>query len=215
MAIMSINLRIFKLIKKKVFCVGANKTGTTSIGEFLNQAGYNVAPQIPAEKLIHDWAKRDFKKLFLFCKKYDAFQDIPFSLDYTYQFLDFKFPNSKFILTVRNSPDEWLESYIRFTNKILNGKEINRSNLSSINYIYPGYFLDSLDCIYGRDTPLFDEKVYKQCYTLHNLSVIKYFEYRPEKLLVLNLSDPDGSHKLCSFLNLSHKFDLPHLNSSK
>ena len=104
----------YKLINNKVFCVGANKTGTTSIGEFLKETGYRVAPQIPAERFINTWAIRDFRLLFQFCRKYEAFQDIPFSLDYTFQFLDFNFPNSKFILTIRSSAEEWLESYRRF-----------------------------------------------------------------------------------------------------
>ena len=205
----------YKLINNKVFCVGANKTGTTSIGEFLKETGYRVAPQIPAERFINTWAIRDFRLLFQFCRKYEAFQDIPFSLDYTFQFLDFNFPNSKFILTIRSSAEEWLESYRRFTRKLIGpDKIINRENLSKINYNYPGFFIDSLDLIYGKNTPLFDEKIYTENYLHHNYSIETYFKYRRNQLLIINLSEPCASEKLCSFLNIKPCIKIPHTNSS-
>jgi hypothetical protein len=57
--------------KSKVFCIGQNKTGTTSMGELLRSLGYKLAPQEPAEMMIDDWAKRDFSKIIKFCKKYE------------------------------------------------------------------------------------------------------------------------------------------------
>ncbi len=200
----------------KIFCVGANKTGTTSIGEFLKNAGFSLAPQIPAEQLIENWYRRDFREIGRFCKKYDAFQDIPFSLDYTYQYLDQAFPNSKFILSVRSSPEEWLNSYRRFTKKLLGEKtEINRGTLSELDYNYKGFFLRSLDLIYGETTPPFDEGQYISNYLNHNNSIEAYFRGRPEKLLRLDLTDLNSSRKLCSFLNIADDLEIPHLNSSK
>ena len=87
--------------RPKVFCIGQNKTGTTSVEAVLKQLGYKMGNQAKAELLIHDWAKRDFKEIVKFCRSADAFQDIPFSNDFTYEILDYAFPDSKFILTVR------------------------------------------------------------------------------------------------------------------
>ena len=78
--------------REKVFCIGANKTGTTSIAALLESLGYRLAPQIEAERMIDDWSRRDFRRLLKFCEKYDAFQDVPFSLDYTFQAFDTYFP---------------------------------------------------------------------------------------------------------------------------
>ena len=67
-------------MKEKVFCIGHNKTGTTSIGKMLSDFGYNVAPQRPFEDFyIKDLALKNKPSLFDLIEKYDAFQDIPFS----------------------------------------------------------------------------------------------------------------------------------------
>ena len=204
-------------LREKLFCIGANKTGTTSVGALFDSLGYRLAPQIPAERMIFDWAKRDFRKLVRFCRPYDAFQDVPFSLDFTFQALDAAFPNAKFILTVRNSPEEWFDSYVRFTRKLLaGGSEKSREDLATINYNFDGFFLKSLDLIYGEQTALFDRDIYIRSYQTHNEQVISYFAHRKGKLLVLNLSDPGANKQIADFLNRDiREISIPHLNSSK
>lgn len=90
----------------KVFCVGRNKTGTTSLRAALTILGYRIGRQRDAEALIEDWGRRDFRRLVAYCHTADAFQDVPFSHDYTFQAVDAAFPGSKFILTVRDSPEQ-------------------------------------------------------------------------------------------------------------
>lgn len=203
--------------REKVFCIGANKTGTTSVAALFESLGYNLAPQIPAERMIFDWAQRDFRKLIRFCRKYDAFQDVPFSLDYTFQALDAAFPQAKFILTVRNSCDEWYDSYVRFTRKLLaGGSEKSRQDLSGINYNFDGFFLKSLDLIYGEEIAPFARDAYIRNYEAHNEQVIAYFSHRREKLLVVNLSDPGANQQIADFLNRDiGDISIPHLNTSK
>lgn len=96
--------------KPKIFCIGVNKTGTTSLARALTELGIIVGKQKLAERLIHDWARRDFRRLFLYCHTAQAFQDVPFSLPFTFQALDQHFPGSKFILTVRDTPKQWFQS---------------------------------------------------------------------------------------------------------
>lgn len=203
--------------RPKIFCIGANKTGTTSIGALLEKIGYSLAPQIPVERLLDEWALRDFKKIVRFCGKYDAFQDVPFCLDFTFQAMDAAFPNSKFILTVRNSPEEWFDSYTRFTRKLLGGRDEKcRENLATLSYNYEGFFLKSLDLIYGKNTNPFDRHVYIQAYQSYNAQVTSYFAHQPEKLLVCNLADDETEANLSRFLNIPlDKIQIPHLNSSQ
>ena len=92
---------------------GANKTGTTSVAAALDALGFTLGDQPTAERLIDDWAVRDFDGIVSYCRSADAFQDIPFSLDYTYQAVDQAFPGAKFILTVRSSAADWYESLTR------------------------------------------------------------------------------------------------------
>lgn len=46
--------------KPKVFVIGCNKTGTTSVAEALRLLGWDVAKQRPAELLLEDWGRREF-----------------------------------------------------------------------------------------------------------------------------------------------------------
>jgi hypothetical protein len=53
--------------KQKIFCIGINKTGTTSMAKALSELGISIGRQGPAELLIQDWARRDFRRLIRFC----------------------------------------------------------------------------------------------------------------------------------------------------
>src|SRR5262245_21810427 len=104
---------------QKVFCIGRNKTGTTSLNEALRSFGFRTGDQIKGKLLLDDWAHRDFQAIIKLCETADAFQDIPFSLDYTFQCVDQAFAGSKFILTIRDSAKEWYESLTRFHTMIV------------------------------------------------------------------------------------------------
>ena len=202
----------------KVFCIGQNKTGTTSMGELLRSLGYKLAPQAPAEMMIDDWAKRDFSKIVKFCKKYDAFQDIPFSLPYTYQALDSAFPDSKFILTVRSSPEEWFDSLLRFTKKRLGlNRQPEWSDLENDPYRFKGFTGKVSKIIYGPNTNLFDKCEYIKSYIIHNEIVENYFIFRPKNFLRVNLASSDCLEEILGFLGHPEKSTntaLPHLNKS-
>lgn len=130
--------------KPKIFCIGRNKTGTTSLAKAIKDLGVIVAKQRPAELLIHDWSRRDFRRILRFCHTAQAFQDIPFSLPYTFQALDMRFPGSKFILTIRNNPDQWYHSLISFHSKLFGrGKVPDYDDLKKATYVYPDWILEA------------------------------------------------------------------------
>ena len=203
--------------RPKVFCIGQNKTGTTSVESVLKQLGYKMGKQAEAELLIHDWAKRDFKKIVKFCRSADAFQDIPFSNDFTYEILDYAFPDSKFILTLRNNKEEWFESIKRFHTKLIGKERLpTADDLKVFPYRYKGWMWENMQLKYGIDeTTLYDYKIYTDQYERYNQTVREYFKYRQDDLLVLNLADSDAMKKLHDFLGFD--FDgskMPHLNKS-
>ncbi len=207
----------FGLMKEKVFCIGFNKTGTTSLEYSLEALGYKVGVQSEAELLMDDWAVRDFRRIVEYCKTADAFQDVPFSLDFTYQILDYAFSNSKFILTVRNDADEWFESLIRFYSKIIGVNRLpTADDLKKFPYGGIGWIWHQQMHIFGADESTFlDEKLYKSYYTNHNNQVLEYFKYRPQDLLVLNLADPKAMQSLCDFLGEEYVGQtMPHLNQT-
>ena len=82
-----------------------HKTGTTSLGLALLKLGYSVlgARIDLGEKL----SEGRIEEVLEIAEPFDALQDVPWAL--LYKELDEKFPNSKFILTVREE-EKWLKS---------------------------------------------------------------------------------------------------------
>ncbi len=205
---------------KKIFVIGRNKTGTTSMAQALVTLGFHVGDQATAELLIEDWSRRDFRALIRYCATADAFQDVPFSLDYTYQALDAAFPGSKFILTVRNSSQEWYESWTRFITQLVGLNHLpSADELKLFTYRdrEPGWLWRSDQMVLNVDeSTLYNREVYTRHYEAHNQRVCDYFRYRPESLLVLNLAAPDAMQALCRFLDVKPvDWAMPHLNRSK
>ncbi|GMR18055.1 MAG: hypothetical protein BMS9Abin33_0456 [Gammaproteobacteria bacterium] len=201
----------------KVFVIGHNKTGTTSIGRALSDLGYRLGSQPEAERLIEDWAQRNFHSIVNYCKTADAFQDIPFSFDYTYQAMDYAFPGSKFILTIRKNGEEWYESLTRFHSKIVGkGRLPTADDLKQYSLNGKGWLWRAEQVAYGiNERTLYDKELYIQFYEMHNKRVKDYFRYRQDDLLVLNLSDSNSMDVLCRFLGKPvSRQRMPHLNKS-
>jgi hypothetical protein len=179
--------------KQKIFCVGCNKTGTTSLEVALRELGYIMGDQATAELLtIQYWGKRDFRRIIRYCYTAQAFQDVPFSKPYTYQALDMAFPNSKFILTVRDSSDQWYNSITRFHAKMWekNGRIPTKKDLQQASYRYKGMAWDANRLSYTSP----EDDPYRKAdlvayYERHNAAVIEYYRHRPGDLLVLNVAE--------------------------
>lgn len=199
----------------KVFVVGFNKTGTTSMGAALDRLGYRVGDQSTSELLMHDWAKRRFDSIIEFARTADAFQDVPFSLDFTFQRMDIVFPGSKFILTVRPS-DKWYASLLGHHQRLLGIDRIPTvEDLRACTYRREGWLLEANQLIFGvRDADLYDRDRYVKRYERHNDLVVDYFQARPESLLVVDLSMHDAFSTIAGFLGkpLPDGTRMPHCN---
>lgn len=204
---------------EKVFCIGLNKTGTTSIEKALADLGYCMGEKSAGDLLIDEWAQRNFKPIIKFCKTADAFQDLPFSLPYTYQALDAAYPDAKFILSVRKNSCEWYSSLTRFhSNLWADGNRVpNKEDLKKAYYREEGFvwrmvrlrFDTPLDDIYNKET-------LTAYYDRHLANVREYFRHKPEKLLEVNVADPHAYGKFCKFLGHEPKQDaFPWLNKSQ
>jgi hypothetical protein len=121
--------------------------------------------------------------------RYDAFQDNPWPI--VFKRLDERYPNSKFILTVRDS-EPWLRSQI---------KDFGRAETPMRKWIY------------GAGAPLGNEARYVARYEAHNAEVLEYFKDRSRDLLVMDLTKGDGWPKLCAFLGAEiPNTPFPHAN---
>lgn len=203
--------------KTKYFCIGANKTGTTSVEQVFRDLGFKIGRQEKGERLLRDWAMQGFKRLISFSRTADAFQHVPFSLPFSYQILDRAFPCAKFILTVRDNPEQWFESLVRFHTYVVGkGRMPTEKDLKECDYVYPGWLWEYHTLVYGVDeATVFDKDTYINHYVNHNQTVVEYFKNRSDSLLVLNLKDENSMEKLLEFLGFEYKGQkMPHLNRS-
>lgn len=195
--------------QQKVFCIGLNKTGTTSIKKAWQDLGLIVGNQAEARKLLQPWIQRDFAPIIKYCKSAQAFQDSPFSFPYTYVALDQAFPGSKFILTVRNDAEQWYNSITKFHgDKWANGHIPTKEDL-----------MNAVNDVKGRpwivnralfDTP--DNEPYRKAdllefYNRHIDDVTRYFKHRPTDLLIINLSEREAYQKFVDFLDVKSPYD--------
>lgn len=191
--------------KTKVFGIGRNKTGTTSLTAAMTSLGYIPGKQRTAELLYEDWRAGNYDKLIRYCKSAHFFQDTPFSLPETYKVLDNHFPNSKFILTIRDSHDQWYKSLLRYHQKKMNtGDRIpDKEDFMKYDYISKGWvYKKHMETFNVSEADLYNYEILTNHYLKHNEDVIAYFKHRPQDLLILNIGDKTAFNQLCSFLGL-------------
>ncbi|MDG5492252.1 sulfotransferase [Psychroserpens sp. SPM9] len=194
----------------KIFCIGQNKTGTTTVESVFKSFGYTLGNQIKGELLFKAWQEGNFKEIIEFCKTAEAFQDVPFSLPNTYQHLDEAYPDAKFILTERDSAEQWYQSLTRFhSKKWSDGKRIPTvEDLTNATYRYKGYAYQFMKNIYHtQDSDLYNKTALISHYNNYNEQVKTYFKEQPEKLLIINVSNSSDYGNLCSFLKQTPQGD--------
>ena len=105
----------------KIFCIGFNKTGTTSLQRLLLDEGFIDSRQEHFEQNLDSYVLKNYSTYTGIIKTCystsNIFQDIPFSLPNFYKELYKEFPEAYYILTVRDSSEVWYNSLDRFYKK--------------------------------------------------------------------------------------------------
>jgi hypothetical protein len=174
----------------KVICIGWHKTGTSTMGDALLTLGYKVTGA--REDLAYSLLEGDIKPTLEVAKEFEALQDVPWAA--LYKELDQAFPNSKFILTVRNN-DAWINSA--------------KKHFKAGNYKIHQW-------LYGEGILQGNEDLYLERYNRHYQEVSIHFKNRPDDLIVMDFEKGDSWEKLCTFLNhpIPQKA-FPHSNKGK
>jgi len=159
----------------KIFCIGFNKCGTSSLNQFFLGYGF---------KSIHKydwWYWKDmekFKNTDCFTDGYERYNNKPTYPDL--EFLESYFKDCKFILQTRNLKD-WLSSrYFQGSYSYLTGFE-NKKKID-----------DEVILRWITDRNYWYKKVYD------------YFKNK-DNLLILNLYDDNKEQKIIKFLNMKDK----------
>ena len=175
----------------KIFGIGLNKTGTTTLDHCAQILGYKVKGW--DRGLLKDFRGGDFRRFDSVISSYDVFQDWPWPLMYKY--LDKMYPGSKFILTTRVTDRAWLESLKNHS--MTTGMEHCRL------------------LAYGYEYPHQNESSFLRQYNSHNQGVREYFSGRKNDFLELCGESGDGWKELCSFLGKkAPSLPFPHSNKA-
>lgn len=218
------NLKIRLRGREKVFIIGANKTGTTSLEAFLKELGYTLVLQSRFERLQDAYRNQDFAPILELCKTAEAFQDVPFSLS-TNAFLDElrrTFPKAKFILSVRDNASVWVGSLTRFHRKMFyegiddvtwdDVRAVAYNNNGTIKGMLHLHGLTELTSDYAK--PPYDPEVLEQWYNEYNDRIRSYFQHSPD-FLEVNLKELDAAKRIQEFLGLEVRIkEMPRLNQS-
>jgi hypothetical protein len=164
--------------RPKVFCIGFQKTGTTSLYAALERLGYRTAAVVGRDWTAERLAAEGARLCIETARDYDAAQDMPWPL--FFRELDAAYPGSKFILTVRD-PESWF---------------------ASIEGHFGAHEGEMQAFVYGRDAaaPAGKKARYLETLAAHEAAVRAHFIDRPRDLLVMDLGAGDGWEELCEFL---------------
>jgi hypothetical protein len=165
--------------RQKVFGIGFQKTGTTSLGTIFDRLDYRTAGYRDFRDFATcaqvDWAEVTARALDI-ARRVDAAKDTPWPL--LYRELDAAFPGAKFIHVTRD-PEAWIRSAVKdFAN-------------------HPNALHQA---IYGCPFPMGYESLWVDRYTRHNEEVAAFFADRPGDYLHLRLEDGVSYEAVCDFL---------------
>lgn len=165
-------------LDRKVFGIGLNKTGTTTLGKCGGILGYRCVSG--NRDLLEDVILRnDLSRIRSVVDHYDLFEDWPYPL--IYRELDQMYPGSKFILTVRKDSETWLNSLKKHSMRT-----------------HPTRHFRKL--AYGYNYPHLAEREHLEFYARHNDKVRNYFQFRKADFIEVCWENGDGFETLCKFL---------------
>ena len=184
-------------IRRRVFGVGMNKTGTTSLKRCFGLLDlYPIAPNALESNEMKEavaglFERGDYEPVLKIAAAYRSFEDRPWNVWEMYQRLDERFPDSRFVLTIRDSESWW------------------RSTSRWITVVKPRMAKKYLRHL---RSPSLDREDMIAAYEQYNEGVIEYFA-GSDKLLVIDFEKGQGWPELCAFLELPvPDLPFPHVN---
>lgn len=183
--------------RTRIFGIGLNKTGTSSLRHALLALGIGPIPtqaETANARIVEDVLHgRDFEGALAFAERFRAFEDRPWNVGNMYRRLHERFPDSLFVLTVRDE-DDWWRSVERWVTVV---KPWTQQR-----------YLQHLGAA------AFERELMLEGYRRYNDEVVRYFaEHAPARLLVMDVAVGEGWERLCAFLGVPiPDVPFPHKN---
>lgn len=203
----------------KIICVGLNKTGTTSLCKTLELLNLNCwggsEPIFNLGFSLVTYSNNSIGTVTDLIEKTDVdfFQDIPFSCPGMSEKIIKQFPQSKYILTTRNSSEQWVNSVKKFWKEFFpNGKFDYTAAFDNRHFMYdrglthyPTYLLNmfetwELDKYEGS----LDEQL-AMVYNNHNESVRKTLELFGCDWIEINVEKKGEFKRLTDWLKMENE----------
>lgn len=167
--------------KLKVFGIGFNRTGTSSLKLALKKLGFNVL--VRNGQFVKRYSNDRTKWILNNIEEWDAFQDWPWPMLHV-DLLDHLGEDARFILTRRATPEKWVESL---------KKHSERTNPDS----------HQRRVMLGYDYPHGLEEEHIALYDNHLKRVRLHFKAQGKEHLLKEMcwEEGDGWPELCGFLN--------------
>lgn len=178
----------------KVFGIGLNKTGTSTLRDCCRQFGLRHVSC--RRDLLIAYRRGALDEVFAVIDQHDSFDDWPWPLMYRELYDRYAGQGAKFVLTLRASPDKWL-----------------RSLKKHALYTIPGEHCRGL--AYGHNYPFRHEAHHLDFYRRHADEVRTFFQAQgaADRLLEVCWENGDGWPELCRFLDLPvPEVPFPHAN---
>ena len=187
----------------KIFCIGLNKTGTSSLVDAWKELGYDkiysgydkttlikLMPnkfKFKNDNVIKSGFNYDYNILTSMISYYTCLKDRPFNTNHLYRWIDKNYSNSKFILTIRDE-EEWWDSINKWLTTITELHNTENKRNKKIE-LYKTHF----------NTTEFTKDSFIKYYRDYNDKVREYFKSNLN-FLQINICDGDGWELLCPFL---------------
>lgn len=175
----------------KIIGVGLNKTGTKTLGKYLQVLGFRH--QTYDLSAFQQYQRGELQELCQYLENFDSCEDWPWPL--MYQELAVYFPEARFVLTMRKDAATWYRSLCKMAVRM-------------------GPLRDFEQPIYGYSMPHGHQAEFEAYYHQHNEAVKAYFADQPNRLLCLNWGDPDAHEQLLTFLD-APAITLPVIHTNK
>lgn len=182
----------------KIFGIGLSRTGTTSCCELMKSLGF---------KSIH--LPFSIEEIDEYTFSNDT------SVSARFEELDLRYPNSKFIYTIRD-PEQWATSCMKWVNLQSRNKFYTELPSDDVRQ----WISDGDLSLYNREyMALVDitKEEFLSAYQRHDRRVKEYFKDRADDLLIVDLTNEISQPftKVVQFLERNNLLRIPNTNSSK
>lgn len=207
---------------QKVFCLSMQRSGTTSVGDWLEAHGLKRAGSPTSVRLgwTQQWYEGSPDTIFD-SEEFDRteiFEDDPWWCPSFYTVITARYPSAKFILLERD-PEEWFESLCRHSQGFNPGPSDVHARIYNREEELARIIKENTDLQAGapRLLSIIEHRDhYIEIYSQHVIAVRAFFKGMPEKLLHGHLEDPSIFPRLCEFVGVQYDPSLliPRSNAS-